>query len=337
MTARASLNNERHNALPIHSEKNQKALENSKEIATVWNGRKIVVVVALGVSSVLALTAGIVAAVFASYLVAVAVASLGIVLLLSAILVGRIKVAQDLSKNQPPQYSADPHSPKSEIDTLIDIAALPSKKRTVNPSDDLKYQGCNAEEIGEGEIFQLPRTLYHLFFVYFSLHNYFTLLSQNRHQFLPDPILLGDFEKNLNLSSITENEQKQIRDIEISLHRDIRTYFANQEIADPQNCTWQQVTKLVNQLFNDCENFDEAFTTFKPIGERRYDAEVKLAAHFCRFVFSKDKKDLAKKIILNALAEEWTLPKETVILYRCGNLWKDHVQKQLENQKKTMA
>lgn len=103
MTAPAILNKQPLKAVKIFAEKNLKVLENFKETATTWNGRKItnvVAVVALGVSSVLALIAGIVALAFASYIAAAAAVSLSIALALSIIIVGRIKVAQDSNKDQ---------------------------------------------------------------------------------------------------------------------------------------------------------------------------------------------------------------------------------------------
>ncbi|QLH37003.1 MAG: hypothetical protein HWD61_13415 [Parachlamydiaceae bacterium] len=58
-----------------------------------WNGRKISLVVILGVSSALAATAAVVAGLFAIYITAISCGAAALVLLLSAILASRIKIS----------------------------------------------------------------------------------------------------------------------------------------------------------------------------------------------------------------------------------------------------
>ena len=86
--------NDAHNALKLDQAQKQQEATNPK-IGTLNNCNKAALII-LGTTSALAVTAAVVAAVFASYIVAGACAATAVTLALSAIVVSRIKVSQAL-------------------------------------------------------------------------------------------------------------------------------------------------------------------------------------------------------------------------------------------------
>lgn len=214
-----------------------------------------------------------------------------------------------------------------KLNPLIDVEALKDKK-SKELSGDLTYQGCNSEEIRcENEKFELPRTLYHLFFIYFSLNSFFN--NQNKCLIISSlwAITLGH-EEDLN-NPLDERFLEDFRSLEILFHKDICAYMKSLGIANPKNCTWTELNQIVDSLWKDFESFYNK-KKYKFLNtETRIE---QLYYQFGRFIYFPPIRKKSRQLILNALAEEWSLPRDIFLFYRCGNLKNDHFQK-IENEK----
>lgn len=195
----------------------------------------------------------------------------------------------------------------------------------------LTYQGCNGEDIGEG--IEIPRTLYYLFFTYFSLKE--VIIDKTRYPILRCPIAFND-EKPLEVSRPKARMEQIKSDCEISqasLSQDIRSYFVTHGIDNPQTCRGEEIVKIVNQLWKDCDQIELKYCELNrkdELDESQSPYDHCFVYNFVRFIHSG--RDNSKLLLLSAIKEEWSLPRQVTILYRSADLSKDHVLK--ENQTK---
>jgi hypothetical protein len=191
----------------------------------------------------------------------------------------------------------------------------------VQPTANMRYQGCDAEEIkGEGIALHLPRTVYHLFFVFFSLQNYVTG-QMHRYPILERRINLlnaEDLGKNLDQQVVLD-----IGNTEKVLGNDIRDYFKlNAKIAVESDLQWGQMVALIYSIWNHIEFLFLKFCEQVGINGKYGKTPLgRLVKNFSNCISAE-----ARYLVLQATAAEWVRGKDVTLLFRSGHLDYDNVK-----------
>lgn len=175
--------------------------------------------------------------------------------------------------------------------------------------ESLTFQGCNAEKIeDQGKTFFLPRTLYNLFFIYFSMKR----VEGNNYAILDSYAIDAD---NYADGCTNEECQKEEEDLLNSGHKelgeDILNFF-NEKKIDLENCTWKETSEIILEIWDELGKIN---TSSAKRGARS------LRDYFFRYIYPK-----GKNLIIDSISKEWSLPFDTVIVYRCAKLKNENLK-----------
>ena len=178
-------------------------------------------------------------------------------------------------------------------------------------ADDTLYLGANQVEIKEHNIV-LPRTLYHLFFLYFALKSG---NDKEKYSLLNYAISMDE-----DLPSLKEHSQERYAQTRNQLHSEIQEFLKEKQLSQ---LTWKDVKILVEDICNEFETIEQKGSALTQ--ERRSN----LWYHFYRFCFYGSQEGPAKfkEMTLRAIALEWGSPCGTEILYRAAQISADDIFK----------
>ena len=171
-------------------------------------------------------------------------------------------------------------------------------------TEDAKYLGANLVEISTD--CQMPRTLYHFFYIYFALKR-----GNNPTQdfILTAPVRVNEPEY-LMLDWCEENYVATVE----QLHADILEFLREEDLI-AANLRWKEVKDIVNKI---CEDFKDIYL-IKPYLKHN------LWSYFFKLCFNEGVEfSRFKTTLLQAIALEWGAPASTEILYRAARLAEDH-------------
>lgn len=197
------------------------------------------------------------------------------------------------------------------------------KKFATFPENDSIYNGGNRVEIpnSEGGILLLPRTLYHMLFIYFCFES-----NMDYQQFPPlgRPTRL-DSKEELNPASwidcdLTkqpiEKSTYNKRAFELAQHNlntKILTFFKDKKINE---LTWRECRFLIYELADKFEAM------------RKKKGHHDLWEHFYDNCFNAkvdDRTGYFDEMVYNAIAVEWMASPNSEVFYRTSNLSKDNI------------
>lgn len=184
------------------------------------------------------------------------------------------------------------------------------KESTIQISSGVCYKGCNAEELESGH--KIPRTLYHLFFIYFSLKERAAKKESFDYALIDFP--KGSYRMD-SLQDLTCNDSYKIlyETVRAIFHKEIVSLYNDNSIG--LNPTWEKVVNLINIVWDSFPDFNELPN----------DSSRNFSYTFYRFIYRKQTRERAKNIILKCIATEWVMPREKTLFYRSGTLSREHI------------
>lgn len=173
------------------------------------------------------------------------------------------------------------------------------------------YLGANAEKITspKGDVVLLPRTLYHLLFIYSAL--------KNKSDELVYPMLRVPFPMDWDISmSELPSLHGSLGESTKIFHSEALRFLGEKNYSS--STTWLDLKKLVTEL---CHEFKSILDSDKTVGSNH---DMTLWYNFYAFCFKKTPEEFGDTV-LKALALEWSMPDGTEILYRSSQLSQDNV------------
>lgn len=181
---------------------------------------------------------------------------------------------------------------------------------------DAFYLGANRETVTINEqTVHLPRTLYHLFFLYFALK------SGNDNKKYPSLEFFVPMHQLQEISSISSIDEKDYTETIDRFHSQLASFFKERNLT---NLTWKDAKALLSEI---CTEFGSIYKELKDnLSEK---CEQHLWYHFYRFCFFGIPEGPAKleEVLLRALSLEWCSPADTEVLYRASILSSDQIVK----------
>jgi hypothetical protein len=208
--------------------------------------------------------------------------------------------------------------PKHQVTHEIQLPLLDTSDKEYNLNlfecrlpDDAKYLGANQVVINQNN--RMPRTLYHLFFIYFALKNG---NDKEKYQILEFSNFI-----NKDRTLLREEEQQRYEQTVNRLHPEILNFFKEKDLTLDQ-LTWGDVKVLVDDI---CKEFGATIYESRD-RDSSSDSRQNLFYNFYRFCFSiEDHGAKFKKLALRALALEWESSFGTEILYRGAKISADDI------------
>lgn len=193
--------------------------------------------------------------------------------------------------------------------------------RDLHLSGDAIYRGANRQEIVvNGQKISLPKTLYHLLFIYFSLQEVkdkyptFPLLTQGVH--IPDAI---------HLETVDQDNQLKLEATIRNFHEKLGPFLKENSIEK-----WINVCRLVDKICVDLQTLSENRDNRPEITKTR--AFLFFYNHCLFQGRSTEAKargvNRFKEITLRALALEWNSDPDKRIIYRASQLACDDLEKE---------
>lgn len=200
------------------------------------------------------------------------------------------------------------------------------KSFTKRPQDDDNYAGGNRVDIlnSEGETISLPRTLYHILFIYFCFdsnldHNQFPIIAnpfslRSNETLNPNYWYYGDREPNIFKGAQHYNNIKLPEISQQNLNEKILKFFKDKGV---NKLTWNVTKNLIDELINQFE------LIYKQKDDNHKTSS--LWYHFYTFCFNNPNKgETFKTLVTQAVAAEWTATANSEIFYRASHLIKDN-------------
>lgn len=185
-------------------------------------------------------------------------------------------------------------------------------------STDAKYMGANQVIINDNCM--IPRTLYHLLFIYFALKNG---NNDKIYPILKTYIEIGTLVED----KLRERAEKDHEDTVNKLHAEILNLFKERDLVTDQ-LTWKNVKALVENVCQELETIHETVGSHKNPNYTKKKQVRELFYHFYCFCFNvQDHGTKFKEITLRAVALEWGSPSNTEILYRGAQISTDDISK----------
>lgn len=244
--------------------------------------------------------------------------------------------AQCENKNQPQQSNAlgiqspsqQPNNQSSKIRyPLLETSEekFDLKLFTKRPHDNDIYAGGNRVDIlsSEGETISLPRTLYHILFIYFCFDSN---LDHNQFPIIANPFLLnsnktlnpnywhyGDHDPNAYKGRQYYNNIKLPEISQQNLNEKILKLLKDKGI---NKLTWNATRNLIDELNNQ----------FELIYKLKDKSKDSLWYNFYTLCFnSPNKGETFKTLVTQAIAIEWAAAANSEIFYRASHLPKDNI------------
>lgn len=219
-----------------------------------------------------------------------------------------------LGEQNPPPLETDKVLPGDSINKFNQTPLLDTKDKEYDINlfqsklaEDAKYLGAN--QVAFDENHRIPRTLYHLFFIYFALKNG---NDKKKYPILKAACLMEDERLSLN-----EKQEIGYTETVNQLHSDIQNFLNEKQLRLDQ-LTWKDVKFFVDDI---CKEFEPIHEKLLKDFEEEEAPRQKLFYHFYRFCFNTtDHGAKFKAITLRALALEWESPSNTEILYRAAQI-----------------
>lgn len=201
---------------------------------------------------------------------------------------------------------------------------------TKRPLDEDIYAGGNRIEISnsDGETLALPRTLYHILFIYFCFESnidtsQFPLLDiafhlGSKENLDPATWFDGELKNAKTLHQFTHNKTA----LEVSkqnLHAKILTFFKDRGL---DKLSWKETKNLIDELTLKFEAiYNQKNDILSDISKRN------LWENFYIFCFNATSNghETFKSLVTQALALEWTASPNSEIFYRTSHLTKDNI------------
>jgi hypothetical protein len=200
---------------------------------------------------------------------------------------------------------------------------------TARPLDDSIFDGGNRVEIPnpDGEPLILPRTLYHLLFIYFSVDsnidvNQFPILEtahnlNSKESLDPTTWFAGELQDANN----QVNNRTALEISKQNLNAKILAFIRDRGLIKP---SWKDTENIVNELIPALE------TIYREKNDVLADrTKTYLWNSFFTFCFdprSSNSRTAFKSLVTQALAVEWTAPANSEIFYRTSRLSEDNIK-----------
>lgn len=201
---------------------------------------------------------------------------------------------------------------------------------TQRPLNNDIYDGGNRVEIlsPEGETICLPRTLYHVLFIYFCLDSeidreQFPLIDlpfsmNSKIDLDPDNWFEGELKEGLSLYQYSHSKQS-LETSKKNLDLKILSFFKDKKL---NQLSWNDTEKLIDELtlkFESIYNEKNDLLTD--------DTKSNLWKNFYVYCFNAENNgsETFKSLVTQALALEWTAPANSEVFYRTSHLTNDNI------------
>lgn len=186
-------------------------------------------------------------------------------------------------------------------------------------SADALYQGCNAEMVDGVVPFKLPRSLYHLFFIYFAIQERLQTVRPRDYQIVSwQSRLVMNHPEAFDSNIIDSTLYKLTRE---TLNRDINSFFLKRNLQG-NTCQWKEIALIIDEIW-------DSFLTKDPFPVAKIKDEI-FIKNFYTYIHSETLHDpftrhRAKSLLTQVIAFEWIMDPSKKLLYRSGNLKNDDI------------